>query len=514
MGLTTICENNFYHEENVGNVRKAQEDSHDHKFLTPNGDLFVVCDGMGGHVGGKKASSIAVSCIIEYLNREEYLDIPAALDAALQYANMQILGYAQTNPEFRGMGTTACIVLLQGDKAYIAHVGDSRIYLHLGKEKQLHRVTKDESFVQKLVDIGEITDDEAESHPNKNRILNALGIKPNMMTNSHNFQVIEPKNGDTFMICSDGLNGMVKDAVIEQCLNSDDVPLETKGKSLINMALQNGGLDNVTVELIHIDNSPHKKSIFISYNPQSRKSKGSKSPKDSKKKNLLITWLTIILSVVLLVLSAFAVYVFMNNSEEEVAVNKTDEPSYKNYEEYKAAEKAYKELNDKIIKKVKEDLKANQANLDDQKSGHLKEEFNNNIDSLNNVLSRYNELKSSMHNFAEAYKGLNKADSVFCAHYLITQQSEWEKVRKDYKKVFCEEDGYYRKVDDNFKADLSSNIDSIIVDLMEYMDGDIEILDKEFKNEIINVQEKAYNFDQKRKELIKKTVESVNNLKK
>lgn len=317
MGLTTICENNFYHEENVGNVRKAQEDSHGHMILTPNGDLFVVCDGMGGHVGGKKASSIAVSCIIEYLNREEYLDIPAALDAALQYANMQILGYAQTNPEFRGMGTTACIVLLQGDKAYIAHVGDSRIYLHLGKEKQLHRVTKDESFVQKLVDIGEITDDEAESHPNKNRILNALGIKPNMMTN---FQVIEPKNGDTFMICSDGLNGMVKDAVIEQCLNSDDVPLETKGKSLINMALQNGGLDNVTVELIHIDNSPHKKSIFISYNPQSRKSKGGKSPKDSKKKNLLITWLTIILSVVLLVLSAFAVYVFMNNSEEEEKV--------------------------------------------------------------------------------------------------------------------------------------------------------------------------------------------------
>ncbi|MDO5497824.1 MAG: Stp1/IreP family PP2C-type Ser/Thr phosphatase [Alistipes sp.] len=317
MGLTTICENNFYHEENVGNVRKAQEDSHDHKFLTPNGDLFVVCDGMGGHVGGKKASSLAVSCIIEYLNREEYLDIPAALDAALQYANMQILGYAQTNPEFRGMGTTACIVLLQGDKAYIAHVGDSRIYLHLGKEKQLHRVTKDESFVQKLVDIGEITDDEAETHPNKNRILNALGIKPNMMTN---FQVIEPKNGDTFMICSDGLNGMVKDTVIEQCLNSDDIPLETKGKSLINMALQNGGLDNVTVELIHIDNSPHKKSIFISYNPQSRKSKGGKSPKDSKKKNLLITWLTIILSVVLLALSAFAVYVFMNNSEEEEKV--------------------------------------------------------------------------------------------------------------------------------------------------------------------------------------------------
>lgn len=316
MGLTTICEKNFYHEEHVGNVRKAQEDSHDYKFMTPNGDLFVVCDGMGGHVGGKKASTIAVDCIIEYLSREEYQDIPAAIDAALQYANMQILGYAQTNPEFRGMGTTACIVLLQEDKAYIAHVGDSRIYLHLGKEKQLHRVTKDESFVQKLVDIGEITDDEAESHPNKNRILNALGIKPNMMTN---FQVIEPKNGDTFMICSDGLNGMVKDTVMEQCLNSD-VSLDAKGKALIGQALQNGGLDNVTVELIHIDNSPHKKSNFKSYNPQSRKSKGGKSPKDSKKKNLLITWLTIILSVVLLVLSAFAVYVFMNNSEEEEKV--------------------------------------------------------------------------------------------------------------------------------------------------------------------------------------------------
>ncbi len=265
MSLTIIDSNNIFQKDVIGNVRKAQEDSHDIAALTPNGDVFVVCDGMGGHVGGKQASTIAVKSIIEYLKKEKYPDPEQALGEALQFANMQILGYANVHPELKGMGTTACIVLLQDSDAYIAHVGDSRIYLYLGKEKQLHRITKDHSFVQTLVDTGQITDEEAEHHPNKNRILKALGIKTDL---APSIDKVSPKNGDIFLICSDGLSGMISDAVIESVM-AENANIKTKGENLIGLALEAGGLDNITLELIRIINSNHTKSIFKSYNPTS-----------------------------------------------------------------------------------------------------------------------------------------------------------------------------------------------------------------------------------------------------
>lgn len=272
MSLTTNIDN-IYKNGVIGNVRKAQEDSHDMKLKTPNGDVFVVCDGMGGHVGGAKASSLAVESILVYLNKEKYANPIEALNSALQFANMQILGFANEHPEYKGMGTTACILLFQGDEAWIAHVGDSRIYLYLGKEKELHRITKDHSYVQTLVDSGQITDEQAEHHPNKNRILKALGVTPNLQP-TFNFQnkPILPKNGDIFLICSDGLSGMIPDKTIERVLAQKDLTLEKKGEQLINLALEGetvkpGGQDNCTVELIKVDNSPWKTSEFKSYNP-------------------------------------------------------------------------------------------------------------------------------------------------------------------------------------------------------------------------------------------------------
>ena len=263
MSLTIVNSDNVFQKDVIGNVRTAQEDSHDIAVLTPNGDVFVVCDGMGGHVGGKQASSIAVKSIIEHLKKEKYDQPMQALNDALQFANMQILGYAKDHPELRGMGTTACIVLLQDTEAYIAHVGDSRIYLYMGKEQQLHRVTKDHSYVQTLVDARQITDEEAEHHPNKNRILKALGIKPELVPTCN---VLRPKNGDCFLICSDGLNGMITDSTIEGVLKQH-IPLADKGERLIQLALEAGGQDNITVELIQISSSPHTQSQFISFNP-------------------------------------------------------------------------------------------------------------------------------------------------------------------------------------------------------------------------------------------------------
>ena len=323
MSLTIVNSDNVFQKDVIGNVRTAQEDSHDIAVLTPNGDVFVVCDGMGGHVGGKQASSIAVKSIIEHLKKEKYDQPMQALNDALQFANMQILGYAKDHPELRGMGTTACIVLLQDTEAYIAHVGDSRIYLYMGKEQQLHRVTKDHSYVQTLVDAGQITDEEAEHHPNKNRILKALGIKPELVPTCN---VLHPKNGDCFLICSDGLNGMITDSTIEGVLKQN-IPLADKGDRLIQLALEAGGQDNITVELIQITSSPHTQSQFISFNPASTKRTIPLTPTDRNKKThtnhssrikKVALWLSaiVVFIVVCLLLTSIVSYRSIKNQKE------------------------------------------------------------------------------------------------------------------------------------------------------------------------------------------------------
>ena len=287
---------NIFKKGVVGNVRKAQEDSHDIELKTPNGDLFVVCDGMGGHVGGAKASALAVENIVDHLKSEKYEDPFIAIEGALRRANDQIMGFAQANPEYKGMGTTACVLLLQSDGAYYAHMGDSRIYLYLGKEKELHRITKDHSYVQSLVDKGIITDDQAENHPNKNRILKALGVTPNV---DPTFNKAKPKNGDIFLICSDGLSGMIPDSTIEKILGQNST-LETKGELLINLAMQGetvqpGGQDNCTLELIEIDNSPWTKSEFESFNP----SKTGKKNGGKKTTSKIVKIIAVIVSILI-----------------------------------------------------------------------------------------------------------------------------------------------------------------------------------------------------------------------
>lgn len=321
MSLTIVNSDNVFQKDVIGNVRTAQEDSHDIAILTPNGDVFVVCDGMGGHVGGKQASSIAVKSIIEHLKKEKYDQPMQALNDALQFANMQILGYAKDHPELRGMGTTACIVLLQDTEAYIAHVGDSRIYMYMGKEQQLHRVTKDHSYVQTLVDAGQITDEEAEHHPNKNRILKALGIKPELVPTCN---VLHPKNGDCFLICSDGLNGMITDSTIKGVLKQD-IPLADKGERLIQLALEAGGQDNITVELIQITSSPHTQSQFISFNPASTKRTIPPTPTDRNKRThtnhssrikKVALWVSAIVVFIVVCLLLFSVVSKKQNTKE------------------------------------------------------------------------------------------------------------------------------------------------------------------------------------------------------
>jgi serine/threonine protein phosphatase PrpC len=246
----------------VGRVRSANEDNHG-EAQTPNGHVFVVCDGMGGHVGGATASKIAVSSILEYFSKEKHENLIQALDRALVFANEQVYAQALSDPGLKGMGTTALVLFIRGDECYIGHVGDSRIYIKSGDK--LNRLTKDHSFVQTLVDSGVISDEDAESHPNKNQILKALGISPNLEPTICQSPIL-PQKGDVFMLCSDGMNGMVNDRSMEMMIDFED--LNRSSRTLIQAALDAGGHDNVTVTLVGITESPHAISRFKHYNPK------------------------------------------------------------------------------------------------------------------------------------------------------------------------------------------------------------------------------------------------------
>lgn len=317
----------------TGQVRQANEDSCG--FATvPNGELFVVCDGMGGHVGGATASRIAVEQIIQHFKAQHYPNIYQALHDALCRANIQIIGAANAEPSLKGMGTTACIVLVDGNDAYIAHVGDSRIYLYEEQKKRLFRITKDHSFVQSLVDMGQLDDRDAEHHPRKNVIMKALGIKEELKPEVF-MSPVQPAKGDMFLICSDGLSGMVDDDGIEAILSSDQ-SVEQKVLDLVTNANVPGkGLDNITAQVIKVVESPYPLSNHPDHNPNWRKDSNSNptldltkepdpqpvTPPKKKKVKLLLAILIPAIALMLLIGGGVAAYFIWWHGKE-----KTEEP--------------------------------------------------------------------------------------------------------------------------------------------------------------------------------------------
>ena len=258
----------FKEHTDKGAVRQANEDSLGLELNTINGSIFVVCDGMGGHVGGAMASSIAVRSILDYFKLEFHENPFIALDNAFQFANTQIFAKTLEDPSLKGMGTTGVILLIRDEDIFIGHVGDSRIYIK--SDEQLVRLTKDHSYVQQLVDQGIILDEEAENHPQKNQILKALGhseeVKPTICK-----QAIKAKKGDLFLLCSDGQCGMVVDRDMEELIDSNNI--ESSVENLFNVAMQNGGVDNITNILIKITESTNTTSSFINVGPKREKPK-------------------------------------------------------------------------------------------------------------------------------------------------------------------------------------------------------------------------------------------------
>ena len=289
----------------VGRVRPANEDSIgsiiDSAGIYSN--VYIVCDGMGGHVGGARASQTAIRSIAEYFNGTPDPTPNIALKTAIEFANMQIFGDAQSNPEYKGMGTTVTLMVESNGLLYIAHVGDSRIYINTDRE--LYRITKDHSFVQNLVDAGQLTDAEMETHKRKNELTRALGIAMDVDVDVAP-QPIRAQKGDKFLLCSDGLCGLINDSMISAAINTYS-DLDSCVDELIQLANNAGGHDNISVDLIEVIESDFVKTTFVDKNniPNSntgtqevKLTTGPAKPKMDKKLQTLLSFVVLIVLAV------------------------------------------------------------------------------------------------------------------------------------------------------------------------------------------------------------------------
>lgn len=239
----------------VGLVRSENQDfailstPEEERLAADRGSLMVVADGMGGHRGGATASRMAATIIkTEYLNNE-FIDPPTSLKRALESANAQIYAAAQTNPELRGMGTTCSALVIRRGVAHFAHVGDSRIYLVRGEE--IHQLTQDHSLVASMVREGLLTKDEAEVHPRRNVLQRSMGVIEQVEIDVSSGMPVQ--TGDTFILCSDGLHGLVKEPEMREV---SKLPIDTATTEFISRAMERGAPDNVTVIVARVEDAP------------------------------------------------------------------------------------------------------------------------------------------------------------------------------------------------------------------------------------------------------------------
>lgn len=241
----------------IGCMRQNNEDSFgywepddDEEFLR-KGRLAVVADGMGGYEGGQEASRLAVETLVAVYRDFGGDDPQAALVEALQTAHEQIRQYSFAHPELRGMGTTctaaAIVRVADYDALYYVHVGDTRLYLI--RDGHITKVTRDHSYVGRLVESGMISPEEAEHHPQRNILTAALGTNPDLIMDSPGHpEPLRPE--DVLLLCSDGLWGQVRDWEILDTV--DNKSAEQASRELIELARERGGPDNITVEILRL----------------------------------------------------------------------------------------------------------------------------------------------------------------------------------------------------------------------------------------------------------------------
>lgn len=234
----------FVHRTHKGNIREINEDY----YYVPKdeGNLFILADGMGGHLAGETASKMAVETVVEELSKKEFKsteELIESLKEAVRKSNEIVYKKSLEELNLRGMGTTISIGYVYDNKFFYTNVGDSRIYRIDGNIEQ---ITRDDSFVNYLVDLGEITEEEAKEHPKKNVITRAIGTSENLIPEVMSFDL----NSGKILMCSDGLSNMVSNEEMLKVLQNEE--LEDSADELLEKALKAGGIDNITFIIIEI----------------------------------------------------------------------------------------------------------------------------------------------------------------------------------------------------------------------------------------------------------------------
>jgi protein phosphatase len=238
----------------LGSTHPIRESRRQEMQLGERGALYLVADGMGGAAAGEVASEMAATGIYRYLVDTWQSDQQVSeerfvhrLREAVELANLEIHNYAREHPEVRGMGTTATVAGLWRDRLYLAQIGDSRGYLV--RDGEARQLTRDQSLTQRLVDVGELTEEEAEASERRNIILQALG--PDALVKVDlSWQSLQ--QGDVVIICSDGLSNLVRKEDIAQAIN-EEADIAAACRRLVTLANERGGPDNITVVGVRVD---------------------------------------------------------------------------------------------------------------------------------------------------------------------------------------------------------------------------------------------------------------------
>jgi protein phosphatase len=239
----------------VGMRRTHNED---YFALIEDEQVFMVSDGMGGHACGEVASQLSAEVVGEFYKHSKDADatwpyrydhqlsyVENRLVAAIRLANLRIFQMAQSDPSLRGMGTTVVTSTISGDTCYVAHVGDSRAYMILGDE--IKQITRDHSLLEDYKDARpDMTEEEAAAFPHKNVITRALGMRDSVVVDLNRVKI---EDGARFLLCSDGLSGMLTDEEIHEILKKNE-DLEASVNELVDAANAAGGTDNITAMVI------------------------------------------------------------------------------------------------------------------------------------------------------------------------------------------------------------------------------------------------------------------------
>lgn len=292
-----------------GCVRTNNEDYLGY-FDTLNGHVFVVCDGVGGLPCGEKASQTVVNSVKFFFSNFYYKDPYQAISDALNYANNRIEEETANDFSCHGMGTTVVLALVRYNKVYYAHLGDSRIYfLHEGK---LIRLTRDDTYVEHLVEEGKLSPDEISNHPRKNELTAAMGLygSPHICS-----APVSPSEKDLILLCTDGLYNMLSEKEIQSVLCHRG-HIEDKGMDMLKTAIKRGAPDNISLQIIKFYNVEAKNTPDA--NPQTQEAK----PKT--KKTLL--FVEILLAILLVI--GIAAMRFGSRSQSQSEKNIPPEKSY------------------------------------------------------------------------------------------------------------------------------------------------------------------------------------------